>query len=65
MAFAGSHTWRFNEVFTNASGTIQFIELRDLTGVSEIFVPGHLITTSTSPAHSYTIPPPNLTGPTS
>jgi len=25
-ALAGSHMWRFNEVFSDASGTIQFIE---------------------------------------
>ncbi len=25
--WAGSHLWRFNEMFTNANGTVQFIEM--------------------------------------
>lgn len=61
LALAGSHTWVFNEIFSNASGTIQFIELREsMGGNGEIFVPGHHITTSTPPAHDFNIPPPNL-----
>jgi hypothetical protein len=31
-AFAGSHLWRFNEIFSNADGTIQFIELKECCG---------------------------------
>jgi hypothetical protein len=61
MALAGSHTWRFNEIFSNAAGNIQFIELREsLGGNTEVAVPGHHITTNTVPAHDYLIPPPNL-----
>ena len=29
---AGSHGWRFNEIFSNADGTIQFIELKECCG---------------------------------
>lgn len=29
---AGSHLWRFNEIFTNADGSIQFIELKECCG---------------------------------
>lgn len=31
-ASAGQHTWDVNEVFSNASGTIQFVELREAAG---------------------------------
>lgn len=31
-AFAGSHTWDFTEVFTNADGSVQFIELQECCG---------------------------------
>ncbi len=31
---AGSHLWRFNEIFSNADGTIQFIELKECCGSS-------------------------------
>jgi len=31
-AVAGSHLWRFNEVFTNADGTVQFIEMVECCG---------------------------------
>ncbi len=30
--FAGAHTWDVNEVFSNADGTIQFVELREANG---------------------------------
>jgi len=44
-AWAGSHTWRFNEIFSNASGTVQFIELKcDIAG--ENFVGSLQITTA-------------------
>src|SRR6059036_2408789 len=58
-ARAGSHLWRFAEAFSNADGTIQFIELHESSGIDngEIFVPGHVIASNTM---TYTIPPPNL-----
>ena len=31
---AGSHLWRFNEIFSNAAGTVQFIELKESGGAS-------------------------------
>ncbi len=34
QAMAGGHTWRVNEYFTNADGTIQFIELTECCGFS-------------------------------
>lgn len=64
-AFAGGHTWLMNEIFSNASGTIQFIELREsLGGANETAVTGHVISTTTPPVHSYTMPGPNVTPPT-
>ena len=32
-AMAASHSWRINEVFSNADGTIQFIELKECCGL--------------------------------
>ncbi len=46
-ALAGAHTWKVNEVFTDATGLIQFIELRESGGGSgEIGVGGHQLTSS-------------------
>jgi hypothetical protein len=60
-AGAGAHTWDVNEVFSNADGTIQFIELREpLGGAGEVNVNGHNVTSS---ARSYTIPAPALAPP--
>lgn len=33
-ALAGVHTWDVNEVFSNADGTIQFVELREANGTA-------------------------------
>jgi len=59
-----SHTWDVSEVFSNADGTIQFIELKECCGgVGETGVCcSHNITSTTN---TYPIPAPNLTGPTS
>jgi len=44
----GSHTWDFTEIFSNADGTIQFLELRECCGgAGETGPPGHLISSST------------------
>ncbi len=32
VAFAGSHTWDVNELFSNTDGTIQFVELKEKGG---------------------------------
>jgi hypothetical protein len=46
-AFAGAHTWDVNEIFTNADGTVQFIELREAGGGAfEVGVGGHLVTSN-------------------
>lgn len=38
-AMAASHLWRFNEIFTNANGTVQFIELVECCGApNETFI---------------------------
>src|SRR5262245_20066033 len=34
-ALAGSHLWRFNEIYSNADGTIQFIEMQECCGATE------------------------------
>ena len=61
MAFAGGHTWRVAEVFSNASGTIQFIELWESGGgAGEIGTAGHQVTSNT---RSFTIPA-NVASPT-
>ena len=58
-AWAGSHTWRFNEVFSNSSGTVQFIEFKcDAAG--ENFTGGLLVTTANG---TFTFPG-NLAGST-
>ena len=45
---AGSHTWDWTEVFSNADGTIQFMELQECCGnPNEVGVGGHDITSDT------------------
>jgi hypothetical protein len=59
----GSHTWDFTEVFSDASGTVQFMELRECCGnTNETGLPGHTVTSNAS---SLVIPGPALTPPTS
>src|SRR5262245_39848431 len=59
----GSHTWDFSEAFSNADGTIQFIELLECCGGAfETGVPGH---TLTSNSRTWSIPGAALTPPTS
>lgn len=58
LAWAGSHTWRVNELFSDASGTIQFVELKECCGGNfETGAPGHNVTSLTK---SYLIPGPAL-----
>jgi len=62
-AFAGAHTWRVNEVFSNADGTVQFIELRESGGGSfETGVGGHLVTSESGGSFTITS---NVASPTS
>ena len=51
---AGAHTWDIWEVFSNASGTVQFVEMRDPSGMSETFIKDHQIRGNPS-ATLYTI----------
>jgi hypothetical protein len=63
-AVAGEHTWRISEVFSNADGSIQFIEMKESAGTSgETGIQGNTITSATN-ARTFTIPSPALTGPT-
>ncbi len=57
---AGAHTWRISELFTNSSGTIQFVELKCISGSAETFVSGFQVTTGTG---TFTFPG-NLSGST-
>lgn len=62
-ALAGGHTWAVNELFSNADGTIQFVELKETqNGGGETGTAGHNVTSNT---RSFTIehnriPPTNL-----
>jgi hypothetical protein len=48
-ALAKSHLWRFDEVFSNADGSIQFIEMfvSDPNGTHETFIAGKLLESDT------------------
>ncbi len=61
-AMAGSHTWDVNELFSNADGTIQFIELFEANGTpGEVNVQGHPISSDTK---NFNLPGSALTAPT-
>ena len=61
-ARAGCHTWDVSEIFSNADGTIQFIELRETNGgCCEDGISGHNIDTG---KRTYQIPGPDLDLPT-
>ena len=62
-AQAGSHTWDVNEVFSNADGSVQFVELLESNGTpNETGVPGH---TLSSNGASFVITGPALASPSS
>lgn len=62
-ALGGSHTWRINEVFSTADGSIQFIELWEAFDMDgEIFMTGHDVT-SLSTGEEFIFPA-QLVGPT-
>ena len=62
-ARAGNHTWRLRELFSNANGTIQFIELQEsLGGTGEVFMLGQwVLSDGTGKQFDF---PENLTGST-
>lgn len=61
-ASAGSHSWRVNEVFSNASGTIQFIELKECCGLPD---ETHLVAEQVTTNTNFFQFPDNIVGPTS
>ncbi|HEY8154225.1 MAG TPA: IPTL-CTERM sorting domain-containing protein [Myxococcota bacterium] len=62
-AFAGTHTWDVNEVFSNADGSVQFVELVEANGTpNELGVPGQTLSSS---LESFTIGGGPLSPPTS
>ncbi|MCA9244933.1 MAG: hypothetical protein KDA32_13325 [Phycisphaerales bacterium] len=63
-AFGGGHTWDVNEVFSNADGTIQFVELREANGTPGEIGTGGKLVSSDGLAHSFTIAS-NVVAPTS
>ena len=59
-ASAGSHNWWIHEIFSNADGTVQFIELKECCGTSsEILLLGKWILSDTTTAQF--VFPANLT----
>lgn len=61
-AWSGVHLWRIEELYSNASGTIQFIEMTTCCGSAggEIFVSGQVLSSN---LHAFTFPA-NLTSAT-
>jgi hypothetical protein len=58
----GSHSWDWTEAFSNADGTIQFIELRECCGgANEGGVPGHAVSSNST---SFVLPGAPLIPPT-
>jgi len=61
QARAGAHTWDVQEIFSNAAGTIQFVELFEANGTAnEVNVPGQVVKSNSK---TYVIPAPALTPP--
>ena len=56
LLYAGGHTWRVNEVFSNADGTIQFVELKECCGLpNEVNTNGKRVQ-STATGSQFTLP---------
>lgn len=57
-AWAGSHTWRVNEVFSSADGSVQFIELRETCGTNgETFLSGRQVLSNANSVNLVNLPP--------
>jgi hypothetical protein len=55
-AHASFHLWALSELYSNADGSVQFLELTAITGAQE-FVAGHTLTSSSGGTrHSFTVP---------
>src|SRR3954469_7188542 len=60
-ASATFHLWAMSELYSNADGSVQFLEMRAITGAQE-FVAGHTLrSTSGAVTHRFTVPS-NLDG---
>lgn len=57
-AHASFHTYQISELYSNASGSVQFIELHEASGFNgQNFLAGHTITVTQGPTvHSFTFP---------
>ncbi len=45
FAYAAFHTWKVNEIYSNADGSVQFIEMKESAGANgQNALPGHAIT---------------------
>src|SRR5438552_17334546 len=53
LARADFHDWRINEVFSDASGNVQFIEFHNTLEDGEEFLSGHMLKSNAS---SFTFP---------
>jgi hypothetical protein len=60
-AYAKNHLWRFTEVFSNAAGTIQFIEMQECCGADEETQMSATSITSNTATYNF---PNDLSGPT-
>jgi hypothetical protein len=60
---AGSHLWRINEVFSNADGTVQFVELHEIMGADQEWFLTHCPLESIAMDKIFAFPE-NLTEPT-
>ena len=61
-AQAAFHLWRIDEIYSNASGTIQYIEMTALTGGQQ-FLNGITLTSTSGTTNTFTFPS-NLPGDT-
>lgn len=64
LAYGGAHTWDVVEVFSNADGTIQFVELREMNNTANESGLNGLQVTSQATGNAFTFPG-NLVRPTS
>jgi hypothetical protein len=54
-AGAAFHRWKITEVYSNASGSVQYVEFYDIFN-SEHLLSGHTLQSTTPPAMSFTFP---------
>ena len=55
-ARASFHDWRINEIYSNHSGTVQFVEFTSATSGQEFLVNQTLISTQGSTSRTFTFP---------